>query len=199
MLGIVSLFASPPPPPLGSSHWAIPGTQTDSGVSTRHSCSRYPNRLRRFYWDTPARKRAKALSKNGQQTKWSKRSSFLCQAIQQQITRPHSVHWWLSHQSKAILCDMHSLMPVDTTFHVFIYEWLFTIMFVCCCCNLMFYDWSEYVMSVFGTTKHSSCNCVRHLAIKLCCIILYCKTSQGGPGFHCQARCDHHPWRQCIW
>ena len=31
-------------------------------------------------------------------------------------------------------------------------------MFMCCCCNLMFYDWSEWVMSVLGTTKHSPCN-----------------------------------------
>ena len=27
-------------------------------------------------------------------------------------------------------------------------------------CNLKFYDWSEYVMSVLGSTKHSSCNCI---------------------------------------
>ena len=27
-----------------------------------------------------------------------------------------------------------------------------------CCCNLMFYDWSECVMSVLGTTIHSSCS-----------------------------------------
>ena len=25
---------------------------------------------------------------------------------------------------------------------------------------MMFYDWSECVMSVLGTTKHSSCNCI---------------------------------------
>ena len=44
---------------------------------------------------------------------------------------------------------------------LFIYEWLFTWMFICCCCNLMmFYDWSECTMSVLGTTKHSSCNCI---------------------------------------
>ena len=41
-------------------------------------------------------------------------------------------------------------------FHVFIYEWLFTRMFIYCCCNLMFYDWNECVMSVLGTTKHFS-------------------------------------------
>ena len=58
---------------------------------------------------------------------------------------------------KQFLCYMHSLMPVvNWIFHVFIYELLFTWMFVCCCCNLMmFYDWSECVMSVLGTTKHS--------------------------------------------
>ena len=55
----------------------------------------------------------------------------------------------------AILCDMHG------NFHVAIYERLFTWMFICCCCNLMmFYDWSEYVMSALGTTKHSSCDCI---------------------------------------
>ena len=35
--------------------------------------------------------------------------------------------------------------------------WIFTWMFVCCRCSLMmFYDWCECVMSVLGTTKHSS-------------------------------------------
>ena len=29
-------------------------------------------------------------------------------------------------------------------------------MFIYCCCNLMFYDWNECVMSVLGTTKHFS-------------------------------------------
>ena len=33
-----------------------------------------------------------------------------------------------------------------------------TQMFICCCCNLMFYDSSEYVKSVLGPRKHSSCN-----------------------------------------
>ena len=34
-------------------------------------------------------------------------------------------------------------------------------MFICCRCNLMmFYDWSECAVSVLGTTKHSSCNCI---------------------------------------
>ena len=31
---------------------------------------------------------------------------------------------------------------------------------VCSNRNLMFYDWSECLMSALGTTKHSSCNCI---------------------------------------
>ena len=59
----------------------------------------------------------------------------------------------------AILCDMHSLMPAG--FFMFLSTNDFTWMFICCCCNLMmFYDWSECVMSVLGITKHSSCNCI---------------------------------------
>ena len=44
--------------------------------------------------------------------------------------------------------------------HVFIQELLFNQMSVCCCCNLMFYDGSECVMSVLGITKHSQCKCI---------------------------------------
>ena len=57
----------------------------------------------------------------------------------------------------AVLCDMHSL-----GFFMFLSmnDISFTRMLICCCCNLMFYDWSECVMSVLGTTKHSSCNCI---------------------------------------
>ena len=55
----------------------------------------------------------------------------------------------------AVLCDMHSLMPVGF-FHVFITNDFFTWMFICCCWNLiMFYDWRECVMGVLDTTKHS--------------------------------------------
>ena len=60
--------------------------------------------------------------------------------------------------------------------HVFIYEWLFTWMFVCCCCNLMmFYDWCECVMNVLGTKKYSSA-IVLTLGnnVILYCIVLYC-------------------------
>ena len=44
-------------------------------------------------------------------------------------------------------------------FRVFIHLGMtFTWMLVCCCCYLMmFSDWSDCVMSVFGTTKHSLC------------------------------------------
>ena len=44
-------------------------------------------------------------------------------------------------------------------------------MFICCCCNLTFYDRSECVMSVPGTTKHSSCNCID--TWQYSCIVLY--------------------------
>ena len=58
----------------------------------------------------------------------------------------------------AILCDLHSLIPVG--FFMFLSLNDFTWMFICCYCNLiMFYDWSECVMNVLGTTKYSSCNC----------------------------------------
>ena len=56
---------------------------------------------------------------------------------------------------RQFLCEY--LAYVCWIFHVFIYECLFTWMFVCCRCSLMmFYDWCECVMSVLGTTKHSS-------------------------------------------
>ena len=66
----------------------------------------------------------------------------------------------------AILCDMHSLMPVEFS-HVVIYECPFTRMFfvvVVCLFSFAvvvikcFMNWSECVMSVLGTTKHSLCN-----------------------------------------
>ena len=64
----------------------------------------------------------------------------------------------------------YAQLDASGIFHVLICEWLFTWMFICYCCNLvMFYDWSECVMSVLGTTKHSSCNW--HLAIKLYCLL----------------------------
>ena len=51
------------------------------------------------------------------------------------------------------------------------YGWLYTWTFVCCCCNsVMFYDWCECVVSVLGTTKHSSAT-VLTLGKK---VILYC-------------------------
>ena len=39
--------------------------------------------------------------------------------------------------------------------------------------SLIFYDWSECVMSVLGTTKHSSCNCIDNCYIVLYCTFLY--------------------------
>ena len=73
------------------------GTQTDSGISMRHSCQKT--------WERTV--------KNGKQAKWSQRSSFLLKN-KQQTTRPHSVHWWLSHQRPdrvwlhcQAMCDCH--------------------------------------------------------------------------------------------
>ena len=43
---------------------------------------------------------------------------------------------------------MHDSISVCVVWHV-------SVVCVCVCCNLMFYDWCECVMSVLGTTKHS--------------------------------------------
>ena len=59
----------------------------------------------------------------------------------------------------ANLCDMHSLVPVGLFMYLSMNDF-FTWMFICCCNLMMFYDWSESVMSVLGTTEHSSCNCI---------------------------------------
>ena len=58
-------------------------------------------------------------------------------------------------------CDflLHLVLMCVLTFRddfCFIMTW----MFVCCCNVMMFYDWSECVMSVLGTTEHSSCICI---------------------------------------
>ena len=67
---------------------------------------------------------------------------------------------------------MHSLIIFDASgiFHVFIYEWLFTRMFVCCCCNLMFYEWSECVI-VYLAPENIPHAIVMTLGNK---VILYC-------------------------
>ena len=43
-----------------------------------------------------------------------------------------------------------------------IYLWIrfYLDLFVCCCNLNLFYDCSECVMSVLGTTKHSQCSCI---------------------------------------
>ena len=68
----------------------------------------------------------------------------------------------------AILCDLHSLMPVGFFMSLSVNDLLPT------CCNLMmFYDWSECVMSALGTAKHSS----RARAVVLTLdnkVVLYC-------------------------
>ena len=38
---------------------------------------------------------------------------------------------------RQFLCQWYAQLDVSWIFHVFIYEWLFTQIFVCCCCNLM--------------------------------------------------------------
>ena len=60
-------------------------------------------------------------------------------------------------------------------FNVFIYELLFTWVFICCCCNLMIFlnEWSECVMSILGTTNIPRAN-VLTLSNK---VALYCTVS----------------------
>ena len=56
----------------------------------------------------------------------------------------------------AISCDMHSLMPVGffmLSMNDVLPGCLFAVVVI-----KMFYDWSECVISVLGTTEHSSCN-----------------------------------------
>ena len=70
--------------------------------------------------------------------------------------------WRLGREKTGVSCWV--LLHCLGFSHVVISEWLFTKMFqffclfICCCCNYMFYDWSECVMSVLGTTKPSLCN-----------------------------------------
>ena len=51
-------------------------------------------------------------------------------------------------------CEKHSLMPAGFFTYLFMNDSL-PRRFVCCCNLMMFYDWSECVMSVLGTTTHS--------------------------------------------
>ena len=55
----------------------------------------------------------------------------------------------------AILCDMHSLMPVGffmfLSMNDFLPGCLFAVVVMSC-------GWSDCVMNVLGTTKHSLCN-----------------------------------------
>ena len=62
---------------------------------------------------------------------------------------------WRSNLRAILLPGVICIAYVNGISHVFIYERIFTWMSVCCCCNLIFYDRSECVMSVLGTTKHS--------------------------------------------
>ena len=50
----------------------------------------------------------------------------------------------------------YAQLDVSWISRVFICEWPFTQMFICCCCNsMMFYDWHECVMSVPGLQKNT--------------------------------------------
>ena len=60
----------------------------------------------------------------------------------------------------AVLRDMHSLMPVGFFMFLSMNDFLPGCLFAVVSCNLMFYDWSECVMSALGTTKDSSCSCI---------------------------------------
>ena len=53
---------------------------------------------------------------------------------------------------EAILCDMHSLMPVGFFMFLSMNDFLPGCLFAVV---VMFYDWSEHVISVLDTTKHS--------------------------------------------
>ena len=47
----------------------------------------------------------------------------------------------------------YAQLDVSWISHAFIYDWLLTRIFVCCCHLMMFYDWRECVMNLLGTTK----------------------------------------------
>ena len=53
----------------------------------------------------------------------------------------------------------YTQLEVSSISRVFIYERLFTWTFVCCCNLMTFCDERKCVVTVPGTTKHSSCNC----------------------------------------
>ena len=59
---------------------------------------------------------------------------------------------------------------------VFIYEWPFTLMFVCCCCcnSVTFYDWRQCVRSIPGNYKIFLVQLYWHLAVKLYRIVMRC-------------------------
>ena len=71
------------------------------------------------------------------------------------------IGWSLAKPSSASPYSNQRVAQLDARgiFHVFIYKWLFTWMFICCCNLMMVYDRSECVMGVLGTTKHSSSKC----------------------------------------
>ena len=71
----------------------------------------------------------------------------------------------------AILCDMHSLMPVGFLMFLSMNDFLPGCLF-CCCCNLMFHDWSECVMSVLAPQNIPRAISVLTLGSKV--ILCYC-------------------------
>ena len=61
---------------------------------------------------------------------------------------------------RQFVCGMHRLMSVGLLVYLLIIRFYLDLC-VCCCCNLnLFYDCSESVVSVLGTTKHSQCSCI---------------------------------------
>ena len=59
----------------------------------------------------------------------------------------------------AILCDMHCSMPEGSVMFLSMNDFLRGCLFAVVVIE-WFYDWSVCVMSVPGTTKHSSCTCI---------------------------------------
>ena len=71
----------------------------------------------------------------------------------------------------AILCDMHSLMPVGFFMFLSMNDFLPGCLFAVVSCNLMFYDWSECVVKLYLAPQNIPHAIVLTLGNK---VILYC-------------------------
>ena len=74
-----------------------------------------------------------------------------------------SIHLQVSYEcsgSVPCLCDTCSLMPVGIFMFLSMNDFLPGFLYTVVVILMIFYDWSECVMSVLGTTKHSLCNCI---------------------------------------